>query len=198
MTPSSSVTPRGQKPRAVICDLDDTLYPEREYVRGGFRAVSAWAQEHVGIPADEGFQELEVLFPVHPRTRVTLDDLDFGPRVRLLDPLPYVDFLSLEAHAAAVLTDSGGIQEETTFLGIPCFTLRDNTERPITLSHGTNTLLGLDPARIRDILPALERPPRPVTPLPRWDGRAAERIAAAIERDYGAAPEATPLAEASA
>ena len=143
-------------------------------------------------------QELEVLFPVHPRTRVTLDDLDFGPRVRLLDPLPYVDFLSLEARAAAVLTDSGGIQEETTFLGIPCFTLRDNTERPITLSHGTNTLLGLDPARIRDILPALERPPRPVTPLPRWDGRAAERIAAAIERDYGAAPEATPLAEASA
>jgi UDP-N-acetylglucosamine 2-epimerase (non-hydrolysing) len=130
-------------------------------------------------------KELEVVFPVHPRTRLALEDADadFGPRVRLLDPLPYVEFLSLEATAAAVLTDSGGIQEETTFLGIPCFTLRDNTERPITVAQGTNTLLGLDPARIRDILPALERPQRPTTPLPGWDGQAGERIAAAIERD---------------
>lgn len=128
-------------------------------------------------------KHLEVVFPVHPRTRLALGGLDFEPGVRLLDPLPYVDFLSLEADAAAVLTDSGGIQEETTFLGVPCFTLRDNTERPITLSHGTNNLLGLDPARIQDILPALECPPRPMPPPPRWDGQAAERIAVATERE---------------
>ena len=126
--------------------------------------------------------QVEVLFPVHPRARLALDGLDFGRSVRLLDPLPYLDFLSLEADAMAVLTDSGGIQEEATFLGIPCFTLRDNTERPITVSHGTNTLLGLEPARIRDILPALERPSPQVAPPPRWDGRAAERIADAIEQ----------------
>jgi UDP-N-acetylglucosamine 2-epimerase (non-hydrolysing) len=127
-------------------------------------------------------KELEVLFPVHPRTQSMLEEIDFGPAVRLLDPLPYVEFLSLEANAAAVLTDSGGIQEETTFLGIPCFTLRDNTERPITVSQGTNTLLGLEPARIRDILPALERPRQSMPPLEGWDGLAGERVAAAIER----------------
>ena len=73
----------------------------------------------------------------------------------MLDPVGYLDFLSLEADAAAVLTDSGGVQEETTYLGVPCFTLRDNTERPVTIRAGTNTLLGLDPARIADILAAL-------------------------------------------
>ena len=71
--------------------------------------------------------------------------------MRLIDPVGYLDFLSLEADAAAVLTDSGGIQEETTYLGIPCFTLRDNTERPVTVRAGTNTLLGLDPSRIAEI-----------------------------------------------
>jgi UDP-N-acetylglucosamine 2-epimerase (non-hydrolysing) len=99
--------------------------------------------------------------------------------VMLVDPVGYLDFLSLEADAAAVLTDSGGIQEETTYLGIPCFTLRDNTERPVTIRAGTNTLLGLDPARIREI-PALlaatggQSSPQPP---PKWDGRAASRIA---------------------
>jgi UDP-N-acetylglucosamine 2-epimerase (non-hydrolysing) len=127
--------------------------------------------------------DLPVLFPLHPRTREALDARDLGPRLRLLDPLSYPQFLSLEADAAAVLTDSGGIQEETTFLGVPCFTLRDNTERPITLRCGTNTLLGLDPARIADILPPLERRRDPVAGLPPlWDGQAAERIADEIER----------------
>src|SRR5947207_1020434 len=78
-----------------------------------------------------------------------------GRGLVLVDPLGYLEFLSLEADAAGVLTDSGGIQEETTYLGIPCFTLRGNTERPITIRAGTNTLLGLDPERIDDILPAL-------------------------------------------
>jgi UDP-N-acetylglucosamine 2-epimerase (non-hydrolysing) len=93
-------------------------------------------------------------------------------------PLGYLNFLSLLADAGAVLTDSGGIQEETTYLGIPCFTLRDNTERPITITAGTNTLLGLDPAAIAQIPSALaERPVRNPEPPPLWDGHAAERIA---------------------
>src|SRR5262249_52161465 len=93
-----------------------------------------------------------------------------------------LDFLSLEADAGAVLTDSGGIQEETTYLGIPCFTLRDNTERPVTIRAGTNTLLGLDPARITDIPGLLARRPGetpggPSTRPDGRDGRAAERVA---------------------
>ena len=96
---------------------------------------------------------MPVLFPVHPRTRERLgarvDDLPAG--LQLIDPVGYLDFLSLEADAGAVLTDSGGIQEETTYLGVPCFTLRDNTERPVTIEAGTNRLLGLDPARIDEI-----------------------------------------------
>jgi UDP-N-acetylglucosamine 2-epimerase (non-hydrolysing) len=101
--------------------------------------------------------------------------------VRLTDPIGYLDFLSLEAEAAAVLTDSGGIQEEATYLGIPCFTLRDNTERPVTVRAGTNTLLGLDPARIAEI-PALLRVGRGEAPNPPrlWDGEASERIAAIL------------------
>jgi UDP-N-acetylglucosamine 2-epimerase (non-hydrolysing) len=125
-------------------------------------------------------RELPVVFPVHPRTRKMLGDRDYDG-VMLTDPVGYLDFLSLESEAAAVLTDSGGIQEETTYLGIPCFTLRDNTERPVTLRAGTNTLLGLDPERITEI-PALlhDRAPaagtNPQTPE-LWDGRAAERVA---------------------
>jgi UDP-N-acetylglucosamine 2-epimerase (non-hydrolysing) len=94
----------------------------------------------------------------------------------------YVDFLSLEADAAAVLTDSGGVQEETTYLGVPCFTLRDSTERPVTIRLGTNRLLGLDPAAISEILPALERFTAPAAPPPLWDGQAAERVASVVER----------------
>ncbi len=98
--------------------------------------------------------------------------------VRLVDPVGYLDFLSLEADAAAVLTDSGGIQEETTYLGIPCFTLRDNTERPVTVRAGTNTLLGLAPERIAEIPALLATAPatRPQPPE-KWDGHAAERLA---------------------
>lgn len=134
-------------------------------------------------------RQMPVIFPVHPRTRKALDHAEY-PGVRLIDPIGYLDFLSLEADAGAVLTDSGGIQEETTFLGVPCFTLRDNTERPVTVRAGTNTLLGLNPARIREI-PALlaERggAARP-DPPPLWDGRASERAAEAIAEWGGVAP----------
>jgi UDP-N-acetylglucosamine 2-epimerase (non-hydrolysing) len=125
-------------------------------------------------------RELPVMFPVHPRTRKMLGGRDY-PGVRLTDPVGYLDFLSLESEAAAVLTDSGGIQEETTYLGIPCFTLRENTERPVTIRAGTNTLLGLDPARITEIPEFLrdrggaDRAGRSRGPE-LWDGRAAKRV----------------------
>lgn len=127
-------------------------------------------------------RELPVVFPVHPRTRARIAELGIKPSNRLVltDPQPYGRFLSLEAEAAAVVTDSGGVQEETTALGVPCFTLRDNTERPITVTHGTNTLLGLDPSRIVEIPRRLtERRPSSVPPL--WDGLAGERAAGEIE-----------------
>jgi UDP-N-acetylglucosamine 2-epimerase (non-hydrolysing) len=133
--------------------------------------------------ADVG-RELPVVFPVHPRTRKNLGDgWREPPGVMLVDPVGYLDFLSLEGEAAAVLTDSGGIQEETTFLGVPCFTLRDNTERPVTVRAGTNTLLGLDPERIREIPSLLRgRAPSADGAPPLWDGRAAERIADCLVR----------------
>jgi UDP-N-acetylglucosamine 2-epimerase (non-hydrolysing) len=125
--------------------------------------------------------ELPVVFPMHPRTRKMAEGITLDPAVRLLEPLGYLEFLSLESDAAGVLTDSGGVQEETTYLGVPCFTLRDNTERPVTLRAGTNTLLGLDPARIADIPSALSRSARAAhPPPPGWDGHAAERLAAVI------------------
>ncbi len=127
-------------------------------------------------------RKMPVVFPVHPRTRKMMENLDSEhPGLRLIEPLGYLDFLSLLADAGAVLTDSGGIQEETTYLGIPCFTLRDNTERPITVSAGTNTLLGLDPAAIASIPAALAgRGEAPNEPPPLWDGHAADRIADVI------------------
>jgi UDP-N-acetylglucosamine 2-epimerase (non-hydrolysing) len=128
---------------------------------------------------DDVAATLPVVFPCHPRTRARMAALGVdAPRVQLLDPLGYLEFLSLVAGSAGVLTDSGGIQEETTFLGIPCFTLRDNTERPITIELGTNTLLGLDPARAKEIPALLADAPRAArTPPPGWDGAAAGRIA---------------------
>jgi UDP-N-acetylglucosamine 2-epimerase (non-hydrolysing) len=126
--------------------------------------------------------EMPVVFPVHPRTRSMMEAIESDhPGLLLCDPLGYIDFLSLLADAGAVLTDSGGIQEETTYLGIPCFTLRANTERPITITAGTNTLLGLDPSAIAQIPEALaQRPAERPDPPPLWDGHASERIAEAV------------------
>jgi UDP-N-acetylglucosamine 2-epimerase (non-hydrolysing) len=139
------------------------------------------AMEHLATVA----RELPVVFPVHPRTRKMLGETSGErPEVMLTDPVGYLDFLSLEADAAAVLTDSGGIQEETTYLGVPCFTLRANTERPVTVRSGTNTVLGLDPARIAEIPELLDgRDPERPDPPPLWDGRAAERVADVIEAE---------------
>jgi len=125
-------------------------------------------------------RRLPVVFPVHPRTRKRLAELGWSGEeagIHLSEPVGYLDFLSLEADAAAVLTDSGGIQEETTYLGVPCFTLRDNTERPVTVRAGTNTLLGLDPERIAEIPELLTAAPATPQSPELWDGQAAERIA---------------------
>jgi UDP-N-acetylglucosamine 2-epimerase (non-hydrolysing) len=130
-------------------------------------------------------RELPVVFPVHPRTRARMEGLAVASGTSVIDPVGYLDFLSLEADARAVLTDSGGVQEETTYLGVPCFTLRASTERPVTVRAGTNTMLGLDPERIADILPALEAGvPAPAEPPPLWDGRAAGRVVEVFERAF--------------
>ena len=139
---------------------------------------------------EEVAREVAVVFPVHPRTRARLENLGLAARgVTLTEPLGYRSFLSLQADALAVVTDSGGVQEETTALGVPCFTLRDNTERPVTITHGTNTLIGLDPAALADI-PDRLRVPREQRIPPLWDGRAGERAATVLAEflDAVAAP----------
>ena len=133
---------------------------------------------------DEVAETLPVIFPVHPRTKKNLEG-DVG-RALLSEPLPYRQFLSLETEAAAVVTDSGGIQEETTVLQVPCFTLRNNTERPETL-EGTNMLLGLDPDALRDLPTLLQEPKRGEVPA-LWDGRAGERAAEEVERVLSEVP----------
>lgn len=130
--------------------------------------------------------ELPLIFPVHPRTRGNLEKfgINLGPNITLVGPQAYMAFLNLWKDAAMVLTDSGGLQEETTALGVPCITIRENTERPITVVEGTNVLAGTDPARIvaeaRKILCGegkLGRRPH------LWDGMAAERIVAVLAKD---------------
>jgi UDP-N-acetylglucosamine 2-epimerase (non-hydrolysing) len=138
--------------------------------------------------------EIPVIFPVHPRTRKRIEEFGLTHfvhpmlqpggsavicpgRISLLEPIGYIDFLRLMSGARVVLTDSGGMQEETTCLGVPCLTLRENTERPVTLTAGTSTLVGADPARIlAGAHGALQNGKRPLTLPPLWDGRAAERI----------------------
>lgn len=132
-------------------------------------------------------ESLPVVFPVHPRTRAALEaqSVPSGDpaRLRLLEPVGYLEFLSLIEGAAGVLTDSGGIQEETTFLGIPCFTLRANTERPITCSVGTNTLLGLDPERILEVPGLLDAARARAGRIPEgWDGAASARVVDVLAR----------------
>jgi len=127
-----------------------------------------------------------VLFPLHPRTRRRLEAFGLsaaGSGVHLLEPLAYLDFLALQSRATLVITDSGGIQEETTYLGVPCLTVRDNTERPITVAMGTNILVGRDPARLQaEAHRILDGDVKKGSIPPLWDGRAGERVAAILSR----------------
>jgi UDP-N-acetylglucosamine 2-epimerase (non-hydrolysing) len=132
-------------------------------------------------------EQLPVIFPVHPRTRKTIAELGLDQRLeritelRLIDPLGYLEFLSLYSDARLVLTDSGGIQEETSVLGVPCLTLRENTERPITVTMGTNAVVGTDPEKIISAaFVALNETDRRAVSIPLWDGHTAERILAAL------------------
>ncbi len=147
------------------------------------------------IMADLAFlaESMPVIFPVHPRTRARLEAMgtaDVNGSVKMIEPLGYLDFLSLQANARLVVTDSGGLQEETTFLGVPCITVRENTERPITIEQGTNTLVppsGLREALVQ-ALSKLKPRRREATAGPSieyWDGRAGERVAAALTGALG-------------
>lgn len=135
--------------------------------------------------------QLSIVFPLHPRTRQRLNQLDLAggsyPNLRLLEPLPYLEFIALQHRAAVVITDSGGVQEETTFLGVPCLTVRENTERPITIRLGTNQLVGLSVAKLRSAVQILMNSKSGASPklpdksrIPLWDGQAAERLAQVI------------------
>jgi UDP-N-acetylglucosamine 2-epimerase (non-hydrolysing) len=130
-------------------------------------------------------ERLPIVFPLHPRTRVRIEaaglDGALGDRVLAAPPLKYLDMLALMAEARLVLTDSGGIQEETTALGVPCLTLRENTERPVTVEEGTNTIVGSDPAVIRAVFDQIVQGGGKRGRIPHlWDGHAAERIVAVL------------------
>jgi UDP-N-acetylglucosamine 2-epimerase (non-hydrolysing) len=178
----STLADMGLSPRAyAVCTLHRASNVDDPKVLTGLLTALA----HVA-------ERLPVVFPVHPRTRKRLTDLGLGPSLertpglRLVDPMGYLEFLALTAQARLVFTDSGGLQEETTVLGIPCLTVRENTERPITVEVGTNLVVGTDPVRIQQaadrVLDGQEKKGR----VPEfWDGRTGERIARLYEEFLG-------------
>jgi UDP-N-acetylglucosamine 2-epimerase (non-hydrolysing) len=140
---------------------------------------SAEMMARIGGALREIAAELPLLFPVHPRTRGNLEKfgIDLGPNISLIGPQAYMSFLNVWKDAVVVLTDSGGLQEETTALGVPCITIRENTERPVTVEEGTNVLVGTDPARIiAEARKAMRGEGKQGQRPHLWDGRAAERI----------------------
>ena len=134
--------------------------------------------------------DLGIVFPVHPRTRQRITDFGIDTaNLHLLEPTPYAEFLALQSRAAVVITDSGGIQEETTYLGVPCLTLRSNTERPITAELGTNILVGNDTCKLeRELSKILNGDVKRGTIPPLWDGKASERIADILTQDAALSP----------
>jgi UDP-N-acetylglucosamine 2-epimerase (non-hydrolysing) len=169
---------------------------------GGYGLVTLHRPANVEDPAVLGAllsalaevsRDCPLVLPAHPRVAGRLAGAGLPATVRITPAAGYLDFIALEASARLVLTDSGGVQEETTVLGVPCLTLRDNTERPVTVSEGTNQLVGRDPERIvkaaRAVLDA--SPPAPGQTRRRpalWDGRTSQRIAAVLVAGHHAAP----------
>jgi UDP-N-acetylglucosamine 2-epimerase (non-hydrolysing) len=156
---------------------------------GSYGVVTLHRPSNVDDPAQlaalfaalgEVSERLPLLFPIHPRTRARVEAaaLRVAPSLALIEPLGYLEFLGLMAQCRVMLTDSGGIQEETTALGVPCLTLRDNTERPVTISEGTNTLLGSDATAIAPAFADVLATGGKVGRIPAlWDGNAAARVA---------------------
>jgi UDP-N-acetylglucosamine 2-epimerase (non-hydrolysing) len=141
----------------------------------------------VDLIADLGAHK-QVVFPVHPRTRKRLEEFGLlkklnATKILLADPIGYIDFIHLVKNAAAVMTDSGGVQEETTYLGVPCITVRPSTERPVTISEGTNSLVDLNPTAIKALLRQIESGEYKKGSIPYlWDGKASERIVESIHQ----------------
>jgi UDP-N-acetylglucosamine 2-epimerase (non-hydrolysing) len=170
----------GCRPYGVLTLHRPSNVDDPKTLQGILSAVSALAAE------------LPIFFPVHPRTRKNIESFGLSrylaeaagensAGIVPLDPLGYLDFLSLNDRARIVLTDSGGVQEETTVLGVPCLTLRENTERPATVEHGSNQVVGVDPDRILAAARSvLREPTRPPQRPPLWDGKAAPRIVAIL------------------
>lgn len=179
----------------VMIDSLVRLWPATKLCTNGFSERYALVTLHRPSNVDDAFslklildsllgisEQVDVIFPVHPRTRQRIAGLgiNFG-KIRLLEPMPYIEFLALQSHATVVITDSGGIQEETTFLGIPCLTMRENTERPITVELGTNTLVGKDYRKLRsETAKILAGNPKRGNKIPLWDGQASHRIASIV------------------
>ncbi len=178
----STLAELGLTPGAyAVCTLHRASNVDDPEVLGGL--LSSLAHVSTRVP---------VVFPVHPRTRKMLADhglgtmLERAPGLRLVEPMGYLEFLALTSQARLILTDSGGLQEESTALGVPCLTLRENTERPITVEQGTNLVVGTDPVRIREEADrALDGNGKKGRVPALWDGRTAERIAALYERVLG-------------
>ncbi len=173
-------TLRQQIGRARQSPLPDGLAPGRYAVLTLHRPANVDAPDRLALilgAINAIAERIPVVFPVHPRTAPCLRGIELHPRLRTLEPLSYLPFLGLVARARMVLTDSGGIQDETTVLGVPCLTLRPNTERPITCEIGTNSLVGTDPRRIvKEASAILDGNTRRGAIPDKWDGRAAERI----------------------
>jgi UDP-N-acetylglucosamine 2-epimerase (non-hydrolysing) len=177
-------------PRAQALDTLEKL----QLTAGGYAVCTLHRPSNVddprvlaGLISALGFvgERIPVLFPVHPRTRRSLQllELPMPSGIRLVEPMGYLEFLCLTSQAKLVLTDSGGLQEETTALGIPCLTLRENTERPITVLEGTNVVVGTDPSRIREEAQrVLEGKGKQGHAPALWEGRASERIAEVYAR----------------
>ncbi len=175
--------------------LDDLALKKGEYVLSTLhRPATVDDAEGLSKVLDifDRIAQKPIVFPIHPRTRKNLDLFGLGPRVealdnlRLVDPVGYIDFLRLQMDAELVVTDSGGIQEETTFLNVPCLTLRPNTERPVTVSLGTNELLPLDADLVADRVGKIRAGDwKEAQPIDGWDGRAGERVVEAVVGRFG-------------
>jgi UDP-N-acetylglucosamine 2-epimerase (non-hydrolysing) len=186
-------TLRANLEKARALDILDTLQLEK----GSYAVLTLHRPSNVDDPEklsalfgvlEEIHQRIPVVFPVHPRTSASIARLLGGraPKLQLTEPLGYLEFLRLIADAKLVLTDSGGVQEETTVLGVPCLTLRVNTERPVTVTEGTNVIVGQDATRIRaEALSVLSGGGKQGRIPEFWDGTTARRIVDVLERDLG-------------